>query len=125
VKLKTILVIDDMKHIRDMLWLSLKQEGYKPVLAENGRKGLDYVLDPENTVDLLILDVMMPQMDGFQVLKELRSSNVPVSTTPVILLTAKGQKEDVLEGLSTGANDYILKPYKFTDLLTKVKSLIG
>lgn len=122
---KTILIIDDMKHIRDILWFSFKQEGYKPILAENGQKGIECLFDRENNVDLVILDVMMPKMDGFEVLEKIRTSNNPVSKTPVIMLTAKAQKEDVIKGLTKGADNYVLKPYKFSDLLTKVQALIG
>jgi DNA-binding response OmpR family regulator len=122
---KNILIIDDMKHIRDILWFSFKQEGYKPLLAENGQQGLDYLFDKKNRVDLVILDVMMPKMDGFQVLEKIRTSNDLASKTPVIMLTAKAQKDDVIKGLSKGASDYVLKPYKFTDLLVKVQNLIG
>ncbi|MCP3874376.1 MAG: response regulator transcription factor [Desulfobacteraceae bacterium] len=122
---KTILIIDDMKQIRDILWFSLKKEGYKPILAENGPAGLKYLFDEENEIDLVILDVMMPKMDGFEVLGKLRTSNNFASKTPVIMLTAKAQKDDVIKGLNEGANDYVLKPYKFTELLIKVQNLIG
>lgn len=122
---KTILIIDDMKHIRDILWFSLKQEGYKCVLADSGPEGLNYLLNEKIAVDLIILDVMMPKMDGFQVLEVIRAFKGPVSDVPVIMLTAKAQKEDVLKGLSHGASSYMLKPYKFEDLLVKIKSLIG
>lgn len=122
---KTILVIDDMKHIRDILWFSLKQEGYKPVLAENGQVGLKTLFDPVNDIDLVILDVMMPKLDGFQVLAEIRKSDSEKAGVPVIMLTAKAQKEDVLQGIHKGASDYIVKPYKFPDLLEKIKNLIG
>ncbi|MBU1342736.1 MAG: response regulator [Proteobacteria bacterium] len=122
---KTILIIDDMKQIRDILWFSLKQEGYKPILAENGQRGLACLFDKETHVDLVILDVMMPKMDGFQVLEKIRTSNALVSKIPVIMLTAKAQKDDVIKGLSKGASDYVLKPYKFADLLVKVQNLIG
>ncbi len=122
---KTILIIDDMKHIRDILWFSLKQEGYKPILAEDGPAGLRYLFNPDNKVDLIILDYMMPKMDGIQVLEELRTSNSIASKTPVIMLTAKAQKKDVMKGLGSGANDYVVKPYKFTDLLAKIQNLIG
>lgn len=122
---KNILIIDDMKQIRDILWFSLKQEGYKPILAEDGPSGLRYLFDPKNNIDLVILDVMMPKMDGLQVLEKLRTSNRLASKTPVIMLTAKAQKEDVIQGFGKGANDYVLKPYKFTDLLSKIQHLIG
>ncbi|MCD4674739.1 MAG: response regulator [Desulfobacula sp.] len=122
---KTILIIDDMKQIRDILWFSLKQEGYKPILAENGQKGLDYLFDKDNSVDLVILDVMMPKMNGYEVLEEIRTSIDPASKTPVIMLTAKAQKDDVIKGLARGADDYILKPYKFADVLAKIQKFIG
>ena len=122
---KNILVIDDSKPIRDILWFSLKQEGYKAFLAESGMQGLKILFDPENQIDLVILDVMMPKMDGYQVLKKLRSSNQLVSNIPVIMLTAKSQKEDVLKGIGCGVNDYIVKPYKFPDLLAKIQYQIG
>jgi len=122
---KTILIIDDMKHIRDILWFSLKHEGYKPILMENGPKGLEYLFDKKNHVELIILDVMMPEMDGFEVLEKIRTSNDPASKTPVIMLTAKAQKDDVIKGMKRGANGYILKPYKFTDVLAKVENFIG
>jgi DNA-binding response OmpR family regulator len=122
---KTILIIDDMRQIRDILWFSLKQEGYKPILAENGPMGLKLLFDDDNKVDLVILDVMMPKMDGFKVLEIMRTSNNLASKNPVIMLTAKAQKEDVIKGLKKGANDYVLKPYKFSELLSKVQKLIG
>ncbi len=122
---KTILIIDDMKQIREILWFSLKQEGYQSIMRDGGQEGLKYLFDKENKVDLIILDVMMPKMNGFEVLEKIRTSNKIVSKTPVIMLTAKAQKTDVMEGKSKGANDYILKPYKFKDLLLKVQNLIG
>jgi DNA-binding response OmpR family regulator len=123
--IKTILIIDDMKHIRDILWFSLKEEGYKPILAEDGIAGLGCLLDEKNKVDLVILDVMMPKMNGLEVLELIRKSEKLVSNIPVIMLTAKAQKADVIKGMKTGANDYIVKPYKFVELLNKIKTLIG
>ncbi|MCP4020262.1 MAG: response regulator, partial [Desulfobacteraceae bacterium] len=106
---KHILVIDDMKHIREILWFSLKKEGYKSALAENGKEGIKHLFNPKNKVDLVLLDVMMPDMDGFQVLEHIRTSNNSRSKVPVIMLTAKAQKEDVIKGVGKGANDYVLK----------------
>ncbi len=122
---KTILIIDDMKQIRDILWFSLKQEGYKPILTESGQKGLQILFDTEHKIDLVILDVMMPRMNGYQVLEKIRTFNVLLSNIPVIMLTAKAQKQDVVKGMQKGASDYIVKPYKFPDLLAKIKNLIG
>ena len=114
-----------MKQIRDILWFSLKQEGYKPILAENGLKGLKLLFNSEDKIDLVLLDVMMPRMDGFQVLEKMRTSDSLASKTPVIMLTAEAQKKDVIKGLEKGANDYILKPYKFAELLSKIRNQIG
>lgn len=122
---KTILIIDDMKHIRDMLWLEFKQEGYRPITAETGPKGLHYLFAKENRVDLVILDIMMPKMNGFQVLEKIRTSNDCVSQTPVIMLTGNHDKNNVIKGLSNGANEYVLKPYKFLDVLARVRKYIG
>ncbi|MCP3898376.1 MAG: response regulator [Desulfobacteraceae bacterium] len=122
---KTILIVDDMKHIREILWFSLKKEGYKSILKDSGREGLNCLFDEKNNIDLVILDVMMPKMNGFEVLEKIRTSNKIISKIPVIMLTAKAQKTDVIEGKDKGANDYILKPYKFNDLLLKIQNLIG
>lgn len=123
---KSILIIDDMKHIRDILWFTLKKEGYRPILASSGPEGLNIILNENDVpVDLVLLDVMMPKMDGFQVLDVIRSHKGDISRIPVIMLTAKAQKDDVVKGLKMGASDYILKPYKFQDLLSKIRNLIG
>ncbi|MCF6249296.1 MAG: response regulator, partial [Desulfobacula sp.] len=79
------------------------------------------LFDIETKIDLIILDVMMPRMDGYQVLEKIRASNNLSSRIPVIMLTAKAQKEDVVKGIQKCASDYILKPYKFHDLLAKIK----
>ncbi|MFH2058294.1 MAG: response regulator [Pseudomonadota bacterium] len=122
---KNILIIDDMKHIRDILWFSLKQEGYKPILAESGSRGINILFNGDDIIDLIILDVMMPKMDGLQVLEKIRTSNHVASKIPVIMLSAKAQKNDVVNGFIKGANDYVVKPYKFTELLAKIQKLIG
>ena len=121
---KNILVIDDSKHIRDILWFSLKQEGYKAVLAESGQRGLDILFGEEEHIDLIILDVMMPKMNGFETLDKIRNADHESSEIPVIMLTAKAQKTDVIEGLKKGASDYVVKPYKFNELVAKIERLI-
>jgi len=122
-EMKTILVVDDMSPIRNILRFNLEKEGYSVKEASNGEKALEYALG-ENPLDLIILDIMMPQMDGYEVIRQLRESDV-ARHIPVIFLTAKAQKKDVLKGIETGANDYVVKPFKFADLHSKIKKLIG
>ena len=122
---KSILIIDDMKQIRDILWFSLKKEGYRPVLADTPHNGLDILLHGDQKIDLIILDVMMPKMNGFQVLEIIRAHKGDIANIPVIMLTAKAQKEDVVKGLKSGASDYVVKPYRFEDLLVKIRNLIN
>ena len=122
-KKKTILVVDDIKPMRDILRFSLKKEGYDVVVASNGETALKYALD-ENLPDLIVMDIMMPKMDGYEVLRQLRESDA-AKQIPVIFLTAKGQKKDVLKGMELTANDYVIKPYKFADLNRRIEKLIG
>ena len=119
---KTILVVDDMSQIRTILRFNLEKEGYRVIDANNGERALEYALG-ENPIDLIILDIMMPKMDGYQVIRRLRASDV-TKHTPVIFLTAKAQKKDVLRGIEAGGNDYVLKPFKFVDLHRKIRKIL-
>ena len=118
---KTILVVDDMSQIRNILRFNLKKQGYKVIEANNGEKALEYAV--EGTPDLIILDIMMPKMDGYEVIRQLRESD-GTKHIPVIFLTAKAQKKDVLKGMEAGCNDYVVKPFKFLDLYRKIEKLI-
>ncbi len=120
---KTILVVDDMSNIRNILRFTLEKEGYRVILASNGAQALDYT-SGKKPPDLIILDIMMPKMDGYEVLRRLRASE-GTKHIPVIFLTAKAQQQDVLKGLEAGGNDYIVKPYKFLDLQRKIEKLIN
>lgn len=122
-KKKIILVVDDMKPMRNILRFSLKKEGYDVVVASNGETALKYAFD-ENPPDLIVLDIMMPKMDGYEVLRQLRESDT-AKQIPVIFLTAKGQKKDVLKGMELGGDDYVVKPYKFKNLNKKIEKLLG
>jgi len=123
---KTILVVDDMVQIRNILQFSLHKEGYDVILADNGADAIKQVSGDDSlfskTVDLIILDIMMPKMDGYEVLKKLRSSD-STKDIPVIFLTAKAQKKDLAKGIEAGANDYLVKPFKLADLFKKIKQL--
>ena len=113
-----ILVVDDEKLIRNVIREYLANEKYEVLEAENGFDALR-VLET-NKVDLIILDIMMPKVDGITVLETIRK----VSSVPVILLTAKGQEEDKLFGYEMGADDYMTKPFSPKVLIAKVKALL-
>lgn len=102
----SVLVVEDDKHIRELLQLYLEKEGYAVTVAADGGQGLAKfrAIHP----DLVLLDLMMPVMDGESVCRAIRSE----STTPVIMLTAKGELDDKINGLKAGADDYITKPFE-------------
>jgi two-component system response regulator VicR len=109
-----ILIVDDEKSIVDILAYNLRKEGYEILEAHNGIKGLDLALS-ENP-DLVILDIMMPGLDGYEVCKRLRK----VSQVPVIMLTAKAEESDKVLSFELGADDYITKPFGMREMLARV-----
>lgn len=111
-----ILVVDDEKAIADIIKFNLEKEGYKVTTAYDGQEGIESV--KEVNPDLVILDVMMPRKDGFQVLKEIRQDY----NLPVIMLTAKEEEVDKVLGLELGADDYITKPFSMRELIARVKA---
>ena len=113
-----ILVADDEKEMAMVLQALLSREHYSVDVVYDGQDALDYGL-AEN-YDCLVLDIMMPKLDGIQVLQKLRERGV---TTPVLLLTAKGQVEDRIAGLDSGADDYLLKPFHNGELMARVRTL--
>ena len=115
---KKVLVIDDEKSIRDIIGEYLTEEGFEFVEAPDGIRGLEIFrsLSP----DLVILDVMMPKMDGWKVCREIRSESV----TPVIMLTARGEEYDKLFGFELGADDYMVKPFSPRELIARVKAVL-
>ena len=118
-KEKTILVVEDEKNIVDILVFNLKREGYKTLEAYDGATGLRLAL--ERDPDLILLDLMLPKMDGFAVCRSLREQG---RTTPVIMLTAREEETDKVLGLDLGADDYITKPFSMRELLARVKANI-
>ncbi|MFT8350304.1 response regulator transcription factor [Clostridium saccharoperbutylacetonicum] len=115
---KSILIVEDELRIRFLLRDYLIKENYNVLEASNGEEGL-YIFSTQK-IDLVLLDIMMPIMDGLTMLEKLRD----VSTVPVILLTAKGEEEDKLQGYDVGADDYITKPFSPKVLIAKVKALL-
>lgn len=113
-----ILVIDDDKHLRRVVQLSLEQAGYEVYTAKDGAQGLRQAFNTQP--DLVLLDVLMPDMDGWEVLTRLQA----ISDLPVIMLTAKGEEADVVRGLNLGADDYILKPFGTEELNARIQSAL-
>ena len=116
---KKILVVDDEPDLLRGLIHNLKFEGYSVDAGEDGNIALKKIL--ENKYDLIILDIMMPGMSGFEVCKNARQQG---TTTPIILLTAKGEEIDKVLGLELGADDYITKPFSLRELLARVKAVL-
>ena len=112
----TVLVADDEKEIRDLLRLYLENEKYDVIEARDGQQALDML--NSNKVDLCLLDIMMPNMDGYHVLQELRKT----STIPVIILSAKDADSEKILGLNLGADDYISKPFNPLEAMARVNS---
>lgn len=117
-KLKILVVEDDLS-ILTGLSMSLRFEGFEVLQAQDGRSGLQKALD--EAPDLMILDVMMPQMNGFEVLEELKRRG---STVPVVVLSAKGVETDKIMGLNLGADDYVVKPFGLQELLARVRAVL-
>ena len=114
----TILVVDDKANIRRLLQDYLTEQGYRVLVAENGREAL-YVARAEKP-DLILLDIMMPEMDGYEFIRIYRQEK----STPVILLTAKLEETDKVIGLELGADDYVTKPFGLRELLARVRAVL-
>jgi two-component system KDP operon response regulator KdpE len=117
-KNRNILVVDDEERMARFIRLNLEHDGFQVTEAYRGMKAVQAVRDA--TIDLIILDVMLPDMDGFEVLKIIRE----VSSVPVIMLTAKSEEDDRVRGLELGADDYITKPFSPRELVSRVKAVL-
>src|SRR5690242_7983459 len=104
-----ILIVEDEQHIADGIRFNLEAEGHSAIVASNGEDALDLLLREQRTFDAVILDVMLPGIDGFSVAAELRAAGQYV---PLLMLTARGREEDVLQGFEAGADDYLTKPFE-------------
>ena len=109
-----ILVVDDEKAIADLVGIYLTKEGFDVQVAYSGADAAKAILEQE--FDLALLDVMLPDIDGFELLRTIRSSH----TYPVIMLTARDAQQDKIEGLSLGADDYVVKPFRPLELIARV-----
>jgi PleD family two-component response regulator len=116
-----ILVVDDEDHIRRILKFQLEKHGYRVIAAENGEIALE--LMRREAPDLVLLDLMMPKIDGFETCRRIRQ-NFQTSQIPIIMLTAKSELPDKIRGLQDGANDYLIKPYSNEELLLRVGNVL-
>ncbi len=114
----TILVVDDDRALCNLLSMRLTNAGYKVVVAGDGLEGLKQFF--ETKPDLVLLDIMMPKLDGWEVCRRIRE----VSNVPILMLTAKGQERDELQGLSLGADDYLSKPFSYQKLLARLEAAL-
>lgn len=115
-----IIIIDDDKALCSLMKKCVEQEKFTAVVANGGAEGLQLVDESRNNCLLVILDIMMPDLDGFQVLKRIRQT----SNVPVLMLTAKSDEEDKVSGLRMGADDYLTKPFSINELMARVHSLV-
>ena len=112
----SILIVEDEKTIVDILVFNLKREGFETAVAYDGPQGLEMAL--AGGYDLILLDVMLPGMDGFEILRRLREK----SSVPVIMVTAREEERDKILGLETGADDYVTKPFSVKELSARIKA---
>ncbi len=114
-----VLIIEDEEKVAHFISQGLKEEDYEVDIAYDGNQGM--VLIKDNTYDIILLDLMIPGIDGLQLLKTIRSWG---NNTPVLIITAKNSKEDVVKGLDTGSDDYLTKPFSFDELLARMRALL-
>ncbi len=116
-----ILVVEDEPHLADGLRFNLEAEGYEAQVVETGEAALEVLLGNQTPFDVVVLDVMLPGIDGFEVMSAMRQSGQFV---PTLMLTARGQPEDVLRGFAAGADDYLAKPFDLAILMARIKGLL-
>jgi len=117
---RSILIVEDEKEIRDLLVHYLRKEGFQPLVAHDGEEGLAKAR-AENP-DLILLDILLPKMDGLELLRKIRSDR-EIARTPVAMLTAKGDETDRIVGLELGADDYIPKPFSPREVVARIKAI--
>ena len=118
--MKKILIADDNKQITTILSGYAKKEGFEPVIALDGAEALDKCLQYENEIAVVLLDVMMPEIDGFEVCRRLRKE----SMVPIIMITARGEDYDKIMGLDIGADDYVIKPFSAPEVMARVRAVL-
>src|SRR5512133_2789360 len=114
-----VLLSEDESKVASFVSRGLQEEGDTVDIAPDGRRGLQFI--NEFTYDIILLDLMIPEIDGLEVLKQMRANGI---NTPVLIITAKSSKEDVVKGLDTGSDDYLTKPFSFEELLARIRALL-
>ncbi|MFN3639954.1 MAG: response regulator transcription factor [Flavobacterium sp.] len=117
--MKKILLVEDEVHVVSFIKKGLTEENFEVTVALDGKNGL--LLQQQNTFDCIILDIMLPEMNGLEVCREIRKTDTNV---PILFLTALGTSENIVLGLDSGADDYLVKPFKFIELLARIKTLL-
>ncbi len=115
---ETVLVVEDEENLREALRYNLEREGYRALTAQDGERGLE--LARQSRPDLVILDIMLPRLDGFELCRVLRRE----SNIPILMLTARGEEVDRVVGLELGADDYVTKPFSMRELLARVRAML-
>ncbi|MEG0773275.1 response regulator transcription factor [Clostridium sp.] len=118
---KKILVVDDEEHIQELIKFNLEKNNYEVITADNGKDAFE--IAKEQQPDLVLLDLMIPGMDGLEVCKAIRRETA-ISNMPIIMITARGEELDKILGLELGADDYITKPFSVRELLARVKAIL-
>ena len=121
--MQTILIVEDDADIAESLQYNLKREGFRPVIAESGEKGLRMAMDEKQTPSLIMLDLMLPGMSGMELCRRLRRESL-TENTPIIMLTAKAAEGDKIAGLEIGADDYIVKPFSIKEMIARVRAVL-
>lgn len=120
---QTILIIEDDADIAESLEYNFKREGFKTVTAESGEKGLLLALDEKRQPSLIVLDLMLPGMNGMELCRKLRKEPL-TEKIPVVMLTAKAAEADKVAGLEMGADDYVVKPFSFRELIARIRAVL-
>lgn len=118
--MKKILIADDNKQITTILSGYAKKEGWEPIIALDGKETLDLFFKHQDEISMVLLDVMMPEVDGFEVCRQLRLS----SMIPIIMITARGEDYDKIMGLDIGADDYVIKPFSASEVMARVRAVM-
>jgi DNA-binding response OmpR family regulator len=117
-----VLIVEDEADIRDLIQFNLERAGFKTRTAKNGQEGFDLAV--KNPPDLVLMDIMMPVCDGLSALRKMRESSSELRQTPVVMLTAKGEESDIVQGLELGADDYVMKPFSPKELTARIKAVL-